>query len=240
MLTGTLRSRADLLFSFSDHDDALGESHRLITLALDLRYAADDRVELGLTLPVLTLGHALGLAGTGDEAAFGNLEARIKIRLWGSSTGQAVVSLYAEGVAPTMAFYGGDASVDSRAFGQLRYGAAAAVQLLGRLALGGGTGQNWTILGDSRHDLISHQLDLWGVFYIHRVVAVQLALQFDILFHYPGSGYDEVGFMLLPAVQLFPTPRMHIDLGARIAATDGGKRTVGGRAALLFALGYLF
>jgi len=246
VLTGTLSTRADLLFSFSqismlDHDTGTDRDFNVITLAADLRYVASDRVELGLTIPVLTLGYYFtGLTMAADEAAFGNLELKIKVKVWGSSSGPVIISLYTDGIMPTVSPYDPDLQLSSREFGGLRYGVAAASQLLGRLAVGGGTGQTWAIFGQGQPDIGTHQIDAWAVFYAHRVIALQLALQLDILHHYPGVVDDEVGLLLLPAAQLYPTPNLHIDLGARIAATDGGKRVTGGRAALLFALGYLF
>jgi hypothetical protein len=244
VLTGTLRSHADLLFGFSKFSEEVfgpkANGKALITLGFDLRYATGDRVEIGLGVPLLTLGYYIPGTVTPyiDEAAFGCLEPRLKVKIWGSSTGPVVISAYVEGALPTVAFYDGP-EVDSRSFGQVRFGVAAASQLFGRLAVGGGTGQNWTILGQGQHDVGTHQIDLWGVYFFHRVLAVQLALQFDIPHHYEGSG-AETAFMLLPAVQFYPTPQLHIDLGARFAATEAALRHTAGRAALLFALGYLF
>jgi hypothetical protein len=56
---------------------------------------------------------------------------------------------------------------------------------------------------------------------------------------HPQTGDPAVS--VFPAVQIFPDPRFRIDLGARIGVNDGGKvYSLGGRAAVVFAAGYVF
>lgn len=189
---------------------------------------------------LLFLGLALADEKYIENFYFGDLELRLKGKVFGSSDGVLVVSLFTSAVLPTLSIEG------SKDFLPFQVGAAATIHLLGRLTVGVGMGLTWTFSMDQT-DHGELNVDLYGVYRLHRHVGVLLAMQLDATVQVPdeleatlpASSFYDTSWMMTPAVQLYATQKLHLDLGCRIAVSRGGQRFQGGRFALMMALGYI-
>lgn len=226
-----LRTKVDLGFFFTSA--SFGPlSLNVIGLGVDAQYVFMDRFEVGLTLPFLQSGLAsLGGRSSGDTE-FGNLTLKLKGLLMGQNRSKFALSIFANTTLPT------GSNLPSRDSAVLQAGVAASANLMPNLTVGGSIGLLWNINGGgSAGQPLGLLIDLFGGYRIMPNFGVQLAAQIGTILN-PNS--QSPGLALTPAVQYFPTPNWHIDLGVRIATSDNAKAvyTALGTAALMFAAGY--
>jgi hypothetical protein len=226
-----LQSKVDLQVYFTTFD--VGRtSATAVVLALEAKYAIADRIQVGLTIPFLNHGAASGGGVNGSSTDFGNIVFDLKALLVGRSGSELAVSLFLNSLLPTTS-----ANVSSRSFTLLHGGLTVSSFFAKSVTVGVTIGDLAALVsqGDNSNAVFSDFF--FGVSPIPQF-NIQLAMQ--IL--YPVSpDTASPGVSIAPAVQFFPIPAMHVDLGVRIAANDNGKLyTTLGRAALLFAVGAVF
>jgi hypothetical protein len=231
--SGALDSHVDLQLMYSYASMSFMErstSFQVVLLGLEAQYALWDRLEAGLNLPFLQHAAVNSLGGsTSTDTEFGNISINLKGKIYGDSKGSLAISAFMNTILPT------GTGLPSRDFAYLHIGGAASAAL-SIVTFGAATGVFWGINGKGK-DVAVYLFDIHSGVRIHPMFAAYLAFQFAEPV-YPNT--SDLGFAISPGVQFFPIPALHIDLGARIAATDNGEALYNflGRAALLFGVGY--
>jgi hypothetical protein len=224
--SGGLRTHVDLQFSYTNFD-LLRNNFNVTILSIQGQYALLDRFEVGLNIPIL-VGNWSNSVGVSGSTEFGNIELGLKGKLFGSSTGPLAVSIFADTTLPT------GSGLPTREFAALRAGIAGS-GVVGPATLGAATGAFWFINGNGT-DLALYIFDLWVAVRPAPFIATYFAFQLGAPVH-PET--QSPGVAVTPALQFFPIPRFHIDIGARIAVNDNGRfYNVIGRAALVFGAGF--
>ena len=248
LIGGALDSHIDFQLGTSWYSPTSGLTTTFVPFSLAAKLAIQDRVELGLNLPFLGFfasGSGGGLSTSTNDTYVGNMVVDIKVKLAGSSEGPYAVSIYFNTYLPTFTGQisllpfprsGVTLSNPTRDFALLHMGAATSVGV-GPVTIMGGFGFLDLVDGTYR-DTTLFLLDLAAAVRAHRMVAPYLG------FHlmegvYPSGG--DPGVALSFGLRVLPLSALHIDAGARIGLNDNGRiYNTGGRAQILFAVGYRF
>jgi len=234
MESAYLRTKLDLGLMFTNTSFSIGSfsaSTSIIMLGIDAQIALAEKFEIGILFPFLlngTTNVSVGGRGGSSSSELGSLTLKLKGLIAGRNRGDFAVSIFSDFTLPT------GTNLPSREFALWRGGVAGAGRVLPNVNVGGSLGWLWGINGTGT-DLVGLAIDLFAGAKFNRYFGAQLG--FEILVPVQPSGSD-AAFAISPALQFFPLPNFHIDLGARIGLTDAGKiYSLLGRAALVFAAG---
>ncbi len=224
---GFLSTAVDLQLSYTRLD--LGPGSNLtadvVYLSLEAQAALARRLELGINVPFVT--HAVmayGGSNGGEATHFGDVTANVKLRLAG--TQRFAVSLYTNARLPTHSWEG------SREYGVLHMGAVGSLSIVGIQA---GLGLTSVVVAMDAEEVPAWLgMEAYVGYKVLGLLVPKLALQFLNSVN-PDTSADAVA--LTPGLDL-QWRGLRVGAACRVGLGDGGKYFFGGRASLLFHVGW--